>query len=111
MLGQFESGEDFSALRRLVGLTQVQFAQAMGSAFTRCATGSRDDGATMVRRSRCCALRRAIRGSFARTSSRQLDARDDRVVAAAPAKASRLNFHDLVALQIDVPQRASALPP
>lgn len=30
MLGQFESGEDIAALRRFVGLTQVQFAQAMG---------------------------------------------------------------------------------
>jgi len=30
MLGQFESGGDISALRRFVGLTQVQFAQAMG---------------------------------------------------------------------------------
>jgi DNA-binding transcriptional regulator YiaG len=30
MLGHFESGEDISALRRFVGLTQVQFAQAMG---------------------------------------------------------------------------------
>lgn len=30
ILGQFESGEDISALRRFVGLTQVQFAQAMG---------------------------------------------------------------------------------
>ena len=30
MLGQFESGEDVSALRRFVGLTQTQFAQAMG---------------------------------------------------------------------------------
>ncbi len=30
MLGQFESGEDISALRRFVGLTQAQFAQAMG---------------------------------------------------------------------------------
>ena len=30
MLGQFESGEDVSALRRFVGLTQAQFAQAMG---------------------------------------------------------------------------------
>jgi putative transcriptional regulator len=30
MLGQFESGEDISALRRFVGLTQTQFAQAMG---------------------------------------------------------------------------------
>ena len=30
MLGQFESGKDISALRRFVGLTQVQFAQAMG---------------------------------------------------------------------------------
>ena len=30
MLGQFESGEDISALRRFVGLTQSQFAQAMG---------------------------------------------------------------------------------
>lgn len=30
MLGQFESGEDISALRRFVGLTQVQFAAAMG---------------------------------------------------------------------------------
>ena len=29
MLGQFESGEDIAALRRFVGLTQVQFAQAM----------------------------------------------------------------------------------
>jgi DNA-binding transcriptional regulator YiaG len=29
MLGQFDSGEDISALRRFVGLTQVQFAQAM----------------------------------------------------------------------------------
>ena len=28
--GQFESGEDISALRRFVGLTQTQFAQAMG---------------------------------------------------------------------------------
>lgn len=30
MLGQFDSGEDISALRRFVGLTQTQFAQAMG---------------------------------------------------------------------------------
>jgi len=30
ILGQFESGDDISALRRFVGLTQVQFAQAMG---------------------------------------------------------------------------------
>jgi len=30
MLGQFESGEDIAALRRFVGLTQVQFAMAMG---------------------------------------------------------------------------------
>lgn len=30
LLGQFESGEDVSALRRFVGLTQAQFAQAMG---------------------------------------------------------------------------------
>lgn len=29
MLGQFESGEDIAALRRFVGLTQEQFAQAM----------------------------------------------------------------------------------
>ena len=30
MMGQFESGEDISVLRRFVGLTQVQFATAMG---------------------------------------------------------------------------------
>jgi putative transcriptional regulator len=30
MLGQFESGEDISALRRFVGLSQTRFAQAMG---------------------------------------------------------------------------------
>jgi DNA-binding transcriptional regulator YiaG len=30
LLGQFESGEDVVALRRFVGLTQMQFAQAMG---------------------------------------------------------------------------------
>jgi len=30
MLGRFESGEDIAALRRFVGLTQVQFAMAMG---------------------------------------------------------------------------------
>jgi putative transcriptional regulator len=30
MLGHFESGADISALRRFVGLTQAQFAQAMG---------------------------------------------------------------------------------
>ena len=30
MLGQFESGEDVAALRRFVGLTQTQFALAMG---------------------------------------------------------------------------------
>jgi DNA-binding transcriptional regulator YiaG len=30
MQGLFESGEDVSALRRFVGLTQTQFAQAMG---------------------------------------------------------------------------------
>ena len=30
MLGQFESGGDIAALRRFVGLTQAQFAQAMG---------------------------------------------------------------------------------
>jgi putative transcriptional regulator len=30
MLGQFESGEDIAALRRFVGLTQAQFAHAMG---------------------------------------------------------------------------------
>lgn len=29
MLGQFDSGEDIAALRRFVGLTQVQFALAM----------------------------------------------------------------------------------
>lgn len=29
MLGQFDSGEDISALRRFIGLTQVQLAQAM----------------------------------------------------------------------------------
>jgi putative transcriptional regulator len=29
ILGQFDSGEDISALRRFIGLTQVQFAQAM----------------------------------------------------------------------------------
>lgn len=30
MQGQFESGADISALRRFVGLTQEQFAKAMG---------------------------------------------------------------------------------
>jgi putative transcriptional regulator len=30
MIGQFESGEDVSALRSFVGLTQEQFAAAMG---------------------------------------------------------------------------------
>jgi putative transcriptional regulator len=30
MSGQFESGEDISALRRFVGLTQTQLAEAMG---------------------------------------------------------------------------------
>jgi putative transcriptional regulator len=30
MVGQFESGEDIAALRRFVGLTQEQFALAMG---------------------------------------------------------------------------------
>lgn len=30
MQGQFESGEDIAALRRFVGLTQVQFAEALG---------------------------------------------------------------------------------
>jgi putative transcriptional regulator len=30
MQGQFDSGEDVVALRRFVGLTQMQFAQAMG---------------------------------------------------------------------------------
>jgi len=30
MVGQFKSGEDISALRRFVGLTQTQFAQALG---------------------------------------------------------------------------------
>jgi DNA-binding transcriptional regulator YiaG len=30
MLGQFESGEDITALRRFVGLTQVQLASALG---------------------------------------------------------------------------------
>lgn len=30
MAGRFESGEDVAALRRFVGLTQVQFATAMG---------------------------------------------------------------------------------
>jgi DNA-binding transcriptional regulator YiaG len=30
VLGQFESGEDIAALRRFVGLTQEQFALAMG---------------------------------------------------------------------------------
>jgi putative transcriptional regulator len=29
ILGQIDSGEDIAALRRFVGLTQVQFAQAM----------------------------------------------------------------------------------
>jgi putative transcriptional regulator len=29
-LGRFESGEDIAALRRFVGLTQAQFADAMG---------------------------------------------------------------------------------
>jgi putative transcriptional regulator len=30
MLGRFESGEDVASLRRFVGLTQAQFARAMG---------------------------------------------------------------------------------
>jgi putative transcriptional regulator len=30
MAGRFESGDDVAALRRFVGLTQVQFAKAMG---------------------------------------------------------------------------------
>lgn len=30
MLGQIETGDDISALRRFVGLTQARFAQAMG---------------------------------------------------------------------------------
>ena len=30
VLGHFQSGEDIAALRRFVGLTQAQFAQAMG---------------------------------------------------------------------------------
>jgi DNA-binding transcriptional regulator YiaG len=30
MMGQIESGEDVAALRRFVGLSQSQFAQAMG---------------------------------------------------------------------------------
>lgn len=30
ILGKFESGEDIAALRKFVGLTQAQFAQAMG---------------------------------------------------------------------------------
>ena len=30
MLGQFESGDDIAALRRFVGLTQSQFAIALG---------------------------------------------------------------------------------
>jgi putative transcriptional regulator len=30
MAGQIESGEDIAALRRFVGLTQTQFAEAMG---------------------------------------------------------------------------------
>jgi putative transcriptional regulator len=30
MLGQFDSGDDVVALRRFVGLTQAQFAEAMG---------------------------------------------------------------------------------
>jgi putative transcriptional regulator len=30
MLGQFESGDDVASLRRFVGLTQMQFARAMG---------------------------------------------------------------------------------
>ncbi len=30
MLGQFDSGEDVAALRHFVGLTQIQFAKAMG---------------------------------------------------------------------------------
>ena len=30
MLGRFESGDDFVALRRFVGLSQTRFARAMG---------------------------------------------------------------------------------
>jgi putative transcriptional regulator len=30
MLGEFESGDDISALRRFVGLSQSQFARALG---------------------------------------------------------------------------------
>jgi DNA-binding transcriptional regulator YiaG len=30
MLGEFQSGDDIAALRRFVGLTQAQFAKAMG---------------------------------------------------------------------------------
>ncbi len=30
MLGRFETGDDVAALRRFVGLTQVDFARAMG---------------------------------------------------------------------------------
>jgi putative transcriptional regulator len=30
MSGRFETGDDVAALRRFVGLTQIQFARAMG---------------------------------------------------------------------------------
>jgi putative transcriptional regulator len=30
MVGRFETGDDISSLRRFVGLTQAQFAQALG---------------------------------------------------------------------------------
>jgi DNA-binding transcriptional regulator YiaG len=33
MLGQLESGEDIAALRHFVGLTETQFAEAMGISF------------------------------------------------------------------------------
>jgi len=41
MAGQIESGDDVAALRRFVGLSQSQFAQAMGISVHTLRTGSK----------------------------------------------------------------------
>ena len=71
MLGQFESGEDIAALRRFVGLTQTQFAQAMGISVHTLRNWEQErrhpEGPAIA----LLRLPLVIRGSSARTSNRQ----------------------------------------
>jgi len=60
MLGQFETGEDVAALRRFVGLTQEQFASAMGISVPELGTGPASPRGTCDRVTAYCGAASAI---------------------------------------------------